>query len=303
MLGLGLSLPMNRAISAFAGAMDSYESGMVALVCPYKRLLTSWTGYAFTAQRADTTEMDVTYNGSGVYDAAGLTSWLAGQTWKIKQIYDQTGNGRHLVQATYANMPSGYVDGDGFLHAVSLPAGNSTTVMHSASGLAVATTNTKDTTWWGVVASPAASHLVGMTKAGLTSLRSLLNFGNSITNVVDDAGGAQISPTTPAVNSVVGQVNTSGNRVTNGTVVVNGTVGGTYTIDQLHLGESGAGTVWPQDARVYLGCWWSRMLSDSDADAVQAVGQALFITPAGNLWCWEPQDAMQWETGIDIELN
>jgi len=253
--------------------------------------------------RADGDEMDVSFNGSGVYDAAALTSWLAGQTWGFSKLYDQTGNGRHIEQATQGNQPAGYVDGDGFLHAVSLPAGLSTTVMHSASGLAVATTNGKDTTWWGVVTAPSTSHLVGMTQTGLTSLRSLLNFGNSITNMVDGVGGAQRSPTTPEIYSVVGQVNTSGNRLTNGTAATAATAGGTYTVDQLHLGESGSGTVWAQDARVYAACWWSRMLSNTDADAVQSIGQATFITPAGNVSCWGPQDIMQWETGIDIELN
>jgi len=287
----------------FAGAMDSYETGMVALVCPHKRLLTSWTGYAFTAMRADAATMDVPYTASGIYDAAALTSWLAGQTWGFSKLYDQTGNNRPLLQATQANQPAGAVDGDGFVHAVSLPAGATTTNMRSASGLAINCTNTTDTTWWGVAASPAGSHLVGMAST-TPKLRNWLNFGNSMVGVVDDTGGFQPS-STPKIYSAIAQVNGSGNRLNNGDDIgTTALAGAAFVIDQLSLGYDPIfGIAWPQDARVYVGCWWSRMLSNTDADAVQAVGQATFITPAGNLWCWEPQDAMQWETGIDIQLN
>jgi lysophospholipase L1-like esterase len=57
-----------------------------------------------------TTQIFTTVAGGGI-DATAIATFLSGTTGKISKLWDQTGNGRHLTQATSANMPD-YVQGD-----------------------------------------------------------------------------------------------------------------------------------------------------------------------------------------------
>jgi hypothetical protein len=83
-----------------------------AVVAPYavygaQRLVSGYSGALFRIRRSDTTELDISAATGGDYpDYAAIVTWAAGSALTVPTIYDQTGNGRHLTQATVANQPS-----------------------------------------------------------------------------------------------------------------------------------------------------------------------------------------------------
>lgn len=106
------SLPSNVASattgSAFIGVLDSYTTDLAVVWSVRKRLLTSYTGPLIRVRRdADNTELDIGYTASGLLDQAALEAFCVGGTGSgyIRTIYDQSGNGINIGQATAANQP------------------------------------------------------------------------------------------------------------------------------------------------------------------------------------------------------
>lgn len=73
-----------------------------------QRLVPGYAGALFQLRRAsDGATLDVSPVSGGDYpDYPALVSWAAGSALTVAQIYDQSGNARHLTQATVANQPS-----------------------------------------------------------------------------------------------------------------------------------------------------------------------------------------------------
>ena len=86
----------------FVGKLDSYTSGMAAAWSCARRLLTGYTGSLIRVRRSsDSTEQDIGYTATtGVLDTASLLSFVSGGNGFVTKIYDQSGLGRDLVQAT-----------------------------------------------------------------------------------------------------------------------------------------------------------------------------------------------------------
>ncbi|MBV9949082.1 MAG: hypothetical protein JOZ69_19695 [Myxococcales bacterium] len=73
-----------------------------------RALFAAYTGRLFQASRAsDKQKMDISVTAAGGrVDATALTAFCAGTTCAVSVLYDQTGNGNDLKQATQQNMPT-----------------------------------------------------------------------------------------------------------------------------------------------------------------------------------------------------
>jgi len=64
------------------------------------------SGAAFDLRRAsDNGTMTANFLATGALDTAAISSWAGGSNIFVSRAYDQTGNGRHVVQATNGNQP------------------------------------------------------------------------------------------------------------------------------------------------------------------------------------------------------
>lgn len=82
-----------------------------------------------------TTQTFKTVTGGGV-DVVGITTFLTSTTGKVSKLYDQTGNGHDLIQATGANQPAFTFNVIGSLPGMTFTSGSSTSVAVT-SGLSV----------------------------------------------------------------------------------------------------------------------------------------------------------------------
>lgn len=265
--------------AAFVGLLDDYATRLEGLYCPYQRLLASWEGIAGTVRRlTDSEPFDVTYLPDGTWNVSALTTFLGGSGYSWASVEDQTGQSRPLVQASTAAQPYGAVDGNGLPYLYPPGAGFGTTFMRTATGIGVACENGTDSTVLSVCGSPAfAFHsFAGLQAPG--GGRDILNFGNNIVNIVDSVGGSSIGSGT-GVYACTGQVNSAGSRLNNGvSTATNALAGAAFTLDSMSVGILEGSVVWVQNAPFYCGAFWSRMLSNTDADAVNALMKTLFQT-------------------------
>ena len=79
---------------------------------------------------SDSTTQTIYTLDDGSLDVASLTTFLASTTGKVSKLYDQTGNGHHLLQATGANRPAITLNAVGTLPALTF--NGSTTFMMSS---------------------------------------------------------------------------------------------------------------------------------------------------------------------------
>lgn len=123
-LGLVLGLPYGRAVASYVGPLDDYTTNLAGAFSVTRQLLASYSGYAIKVRRSgDNAETDIGFlNGS--LNTASMTAFcVAGggtQHGYITTAYDQSGNGRHVVQATAANQPQ-IVSGGAVITLNSLP--------------------------------------------------------------------------------------------------------------------------------------------------------------------------------------
>jgi hypothetical protein len=102
--------------SSFAGVIDEILAAGGALPnCAYSvshRLYSGYTGSLFLLRRTSNGDTQaIGYDGSGFVDTALIASFCSGTTGTVQTIYDQTGNGRDLTQATAARQPEIYASG------------------------------------------------------------------------------------------------------------------------------------------------------------------------------------------------
>lgn len=88
------------------GALDAFEAALTTVICPAKRLLTSYIGPAArVAKSTDGAESDIGYTTTGDLDLAALTTFLAGASPLLRYVYNQKGS-NNLGQATAASQPT-----------------------------------------------------------------------------------------------------------------------------------------------------------------------------------------------------
>lgn len=100
-----------------AGAMDAVADSFAGLFSFNERLLASYTGPLFRVRRAsDNAEQDIGYvAATNLRDTAALASFCSGTNGFVVTIYDQSGNGRHLTQATTTKQPKIYDSATGLV--------------------------------------------------------------------------------------------------------------------------------------------------------------------------------------------
>lgn len=130
---------------------------------------------------------------NGNLDVATIITWVAAHsvtTIKISQLYDQTGNGIHLVQATLANMPVLVLSGLGSLPLISFT-GSSTQVLQSSFN--AAPTEAQPFTMSAVFKNTNSSYAGGWFAASSGSGSMFL--GNNGANTVDLQCGSDTATT------------------------------------------------------------------------------------------------------------
>jgi len=263
--------------ASFVGALDGYTTNALALWSISKRLLTSYTGALIRVRRSsDNAESDIGADAAGNLDSAALTLFVGGGSWFLRWVYDETGNGYHLGNATAAAQPQGAIDGNGFAYAYAPGAGfNTTTLLRS--GLSIAVT---DTTHWTVHSAAGYQFDTMMVRSTTTSERRAYNVSNAIIASVGTTGtSAALAGTNTGLYTLTFQTHGSGHRLSNGLASATGTqASNTITISQIGMGNGGGGASWAQNSKFYAGGLWSADLGNANADALNAIAKTQFQT-------------------------
>lgn len=266
--------------ASFVGPLDAYTADLLHLPCMTHRLLASYTGPAFR-MRVDTggsPEYDIGFLADGTIDAASITSNASGNNWFIRTVYDQSGNGRHLQQASAAAQPQGGIDGNGLAYCYAPGAGFSTTNLQSATGLAIAIT---DSTAWNVASSAAfVTDLTRVRDTAAVSERRIINFASELQAHSPGVGTpAAIAATGTGLYTTTVRLNGSGIVLSNRLTSATGTqASAAFTIDSFGFGHGGGGASWSQNSKFYAGGFWAADLGEAPAAALNATAQALFDT-------------------------
>lgn len=105
-LGLNLGLSTQRTLAPFVGALDAYATEASLAWSMQRRLFTSYTGPMCRIRRSvDDQEMDFSAGSNGFINTSNIDSWLGISTGYVVVIYDQSGYGRDLIQATATVQP------------------------------------------------------------------------------------------------------------------------------------------------------------------------------------------------------
>jgi hypothetical protein len=84
-------------LDQFSGAAAAYS---------LRRLRNAYTGSAIRVRRSsDNAEQDIGFTNLGVLNTAALSSFVGANSGFVTTWYDQSGNGRNLIQSTGANQP------------------------------------------------------------------------------------------------------------------------------------------------------------------------------------------------------
>lgn len=105
-LGLALGLPYSRGASAaFVGPLDDYASGLAAAFST-RRLLASYAASLLRIRESGgNTEADIGFDSNGNLDTTALLAHVGSNSGYVTKVYDQSGSGDDLVQATAAKQP------------------------------------------------------------------------------------------------------------------------------------------------------------------------------------------------------
>ena len=262
---------------AFVGALDTYTTNLLALYGTVK-MLSSYAGSAIKVRRSsDSTLQDIGFNADGSFDATSYLAFIGAGNGFAHTVYDQSGNGRHQVQATAAAQAQIGVDGNGHYYLYAPGAGFSTTNYY-VSGLSLSIT---DFTLWSVCSAAAyAFGVINLRDAGAPKERVLANYSSSLLPTFqDNATGtvATIGSTNTNVYSAIWAAGSGGNKIGNRLTTATGTrVPSSLNISNLGLGRSGGGAFWAQNSRFYLGAAWSEDKGPkADFAALATLGKTL----------------------------
>lgn len=93
------------AAPSFVGAFDAYTAPFRAV--SLRRLLASYTGPLIRVRRSsDGVEQDIASESDGDLDTTALLAFVGSSSATVATWYDQSGNARHMTQATAANQPT-----------------------------------------------------------------------------------------------------------------------------------------------------------------------------------------------------
>lgn len=262
---------------AFVGALDTYTTNLLALYGTVK-MLSSYAGSAIKVRRSsDSTLQDIGFNADGSFDATSYLAFIGAGNGFAHTVYDQSGNGRHYVQATAAAQPQIGVDGNGKYYLYAPGAGFTTTKMLCA-GLSIACT---DFTFWTVAGAAAYAFApINTRDNAAVKERNIINFSSIISpTFADSASGtvATLSSTNTGVYSSVWSAGSGGNKLSNRLSTVTGTrTAAACTINEIGLGYNAGGATWAQNSPWYIGALWSEDKGPTaDFAALATLGQTL----------------------------
>lgn len=258
---------------AFVGPLDGYADGLAGAWSVARRLLASYGGPLIRVRRSsDDEEMDIGALAEGTLDVTALDAWRGGSDWWLRRVYDQSGNVRHLEQATAASQPQGGIDGNELTY-VTNPNVSPNAVTLATASLSLPIT---DSTQWGV-GSAASFFFEHLSITEGTGNRRLVNVANALFFDPPGSTDAAIGSTDTGLYSMIGQLGGSGCRLTNGLATGTGTATAASTTASLFsAGHTGTGAQWTQHSRWYAGAVWDADIGDAAVDALQAEVRPLF---------------------------
>lgn len=93
-------------IAPFVGPLDAYTTGMLAARSVSRRLLSSYSSSLLRVRRSsDNAELSIGFNDAGNLNTAAMLAFVGAGNGFISIVYDQSGLGNNLVQATAAAQP------------------------------------------------------------------------------------------------------------------------------------------------------------------------------------------------------
>ena len=102
--GFFLSTAMMRSMVPFS-PLDALAASLYAAF-GLRRLVSSWTGPLVTVRRSsDNATLDIYARGDGWLDTVALLTWCGSASAFVTRLWDQSGRGRHAVQATASAQP------------------------------------------------------------------------------------------------------------------------------------------------------------------------------------------------------
>lgn len=103
-------IPAYRSLlsSRYTGPLDTAGTDVAAGAYSVARLLTyKYAGAILRIRRSsDNAELDINAKADGTIDTGAINTFIGAGSGFIVKLYDQTGNGRHMVQSTAAQQPS-----------------------------------------------------------------------------------------------------------------------------------------------------------------------------------------------------
>lgn len=92
--------------SSSGGILDALTGVATSFAASGRRLRAAYAGAAMRVRRSsDNVEADIGFLGNGDLDTVALLAHVGANSGFVSKFYDQSGNGRDLVQATTANQP------------------------------------------------------------------------------------------------------------------------------------------------------------------------------------------------------
>jgi hypothetical protein len=166
------------------GLLDAYPSAAAAY--SLRKLRSFYSGSAIRVRRSsDNAESDIGFTGAGDLDEAALTTFVGANDGFVTTFYDQSGNGRDLVQATAGDQPRIVNAG-----TVETTASGKPTILYTASPRTVMPLST---------AAYGAREFFGVSQMASTDTTSVL-IGNGIDNT-EFAGIAQQGSATSLIST------------------------------------------------------------------------------------------------------
>jgi hypothetical protein len=103
---MGLLLLLGNTGTAFSGALDNLGTGLESAWSVGRRLRTGYTSNIIRVRRSsDNVESDFGYLANGAVDVAAVAAFCGAGDGFLTTIYDQSGAGRDMVQATTTIQP------------------------------------------------------------------------------------------------------------------------------------------------------------------------------------------------------
>jgi hypothetical protein len=223
------------------------------------------TNKAINIRRAsDNATLDIVIKSDGTLDVAAATTFLAATTGFVTKLYDQSGNGRDVVQATAAQQPQLLLSGS----SASIPCMSFDGVNDGLSGAFAAAA--VPTSVSAIAERNNASAFQLIVESG-TGSNPLLYYGGGATQI-SLGSGLTGSASDTVMHAFNGEIGSSGS---NGAIVIDGTrttgsTGSTGTLATLNIGLRSGGSLPLNGYISEVGVWNALAFTTGNETALNA---------------------------------